>query len=112
MAGAERGVSTLGPPGEAGEPVLLPQGADASAAAGQHFVRIGLVADVPDDAVVRSREYGVQRYGQFDDTEAGAEVSAGDRHRVDDLGTQLVGELAQLVARQLLERLGSVDGIQ
>ena len=57
------------------------------------------------------RDYNAARAAYLR-AEASAEVSAGDRHRVDDLGAQLVGELAQLVARQLLERLGSVDGIQ
>jgi hypothetical protein len=41
-------------------------------------VRIGLVADVPDEPVVRRVEDVVQRDGQFDDAEAGAEMAAGE----------------------------------
>ena len=100
MAGAERIVLALGAAGEAGEAVLLAQGADAVAAAGQDLVRIGLVADVPDQAVVRGVEDGVEGDGQLDDAEAGAEMAAGHRDGVDHLGAQLVGQLAQLLARQ------------
>ena len=49
------------------------------------LVRIGLMADVPDDTVVRRVEHVVQRNRQLDDTKAGAEMAAGDRHRVDGL---------------------------
>ena len=48
MAGAERVVFALGALGEAGEAAALAQRADAVAAAGQDLVRIGLMADVPD----------------------------------------------------------------
>ena len=43
----------------------------------------------------------MQRDGQLDDAEAGAEMAAGDRDGVDRLGAQLVGELAELA---LVER--------
>jgi len=42
----------------------------------------------------------VQRHGQLDDAEAGAEMTAGNRHRVDQLGAQLVGELPQILLGQ------------
>ncbi len=54
MRGAERVVFALGALGEAGEAAALAQGADAVAAAGQDLVRIGLVADVPDQPVARA----------------------------------------------------------
>ncbi len=63
-------------------------------------MRIGLVADVPDDAVSRGVEHVVQGRGQLDHAQARAQVSAGDRHRVDGGGAQLVGGLAQLAFRQ------------
>ena len=56
MGGAERIVFALAPLGEAGEPAALSQGADAVAPAGQDLVRIGLVADVPDQPVGRGVE--------------------------------------------------------
>ena len=56
MRRAERVVFALGALGEAGQAAALAQGADAVAPAGQDLVRIGLVADVPDQPVVRRVE--------------------------------------------------------
>ena len=81
MRRAERVVFALGALGEAGEAALLAQRADAVAAAGQDLVRIGLVADVPDQPVVRRVEDVVQRDSQLDDAEPGAEMAAGVRRR-------------------------------
>ena len=52
MRGAERIVFALGALGETGQSAARPQGADAVAAIGQDLVRIGLVADVPNQAVL------------------------------------------------------------
>jgi hypothetical protein len=97
MRGAERIVLALAPPGEAAEAPALPKGADAVAPAGDDLVRIGLMADVPDQLVVRRVEHIVKRHGELDDAECRAEMSAGDRHRRDRLLAQLVGELRELV---------------
>src|SRR6185295_7076749 len=96
MRRAERVVLALGALGESGEPAAHAQGADAVAPPGEDLVRVGLMADVPDDAVVRRVEQVMQRDGQLDHAEAGAEMAAGDRYGVDRLLTQFVGELAQL----------------
>ena len=96
MRGAERVVFALGALGETGEPAAHAQRADAVAPPGQDLVRIGLMADVPDDAVVRRIEQVVQRDSQLDHAEPGAEMAAGDRDGVDRLLAQFVGELAQL----------------
>ena len=96
MRGAERVVFAFGALGEAGEAAALAQRADAVAPAGQDFVRIGLVADVPDQPVVRRVEDIMQRDGQFHHAEPGAEVTAGDGDRIDGFGAQLIGKLAQL----------------
>ena len=82
--------------GEARQAAALAQGADAVAAAGQDLVRIALVADVPDQDVLGRLEHMVQGDGQLDHAEAGAQVAAGDGHRVDGLGAQLVRQLTQL----------------
>ena len=112
MGGAERVVFALGALGEAGEPAAHAQRADAVAPAGQDLVRIGLVADVPDQAVVRRVEHIVQRDRQLDHAEPGAEMAAGDRDRVDGLLAQLVGDLPQLIrlkAPQIRRRLDLVE---
>jgi hypothetical protein len=82
--------------GEAGEPAGLAQGADALAPAGQDLVRIGLVADIPDQPVARRVEDVMQRDRELDHAQPRAEMAAGDGDRVDRLGPELVGELAQL----------------
>ena len=63
------------------------------APAGQDLVRIGLVADVPDQPVVRRVEDVVQGHGELDHAQAGAEMPAGHRDRVDRLLPQLGRQL-------------------
>ena len=77
MRRAERIVFALGALGETGQPAALAQRADAVAAAGQDLVRIGLVADIPDQPVVRRVEDVMQRDRQLDHAETGAEMPAG-----------------------------------
>src|SRR5271166_1032575 len=98
MRGAERVIVAFAALGEAGEPAALAQGADARAPAGEDLVRIGLVADVPDQAVGWRVEHVVQGNRELDDAEAGAQMPARRGDGVDGLGAQLVGELAQLGA--------------
>jgi hypothetical protein len=61
------------------------------------------MADVPDHPVVRRFENIVERDGEFDDAEPGAEMPAGDRHGVDQLGAELVGELMEILFRDLAQ---------
>src|SRR5690606_18486916 len=83
--------------------------ANAVAATGQDLVRVGLVADVPDDAVVRGVVQVVQGGGQLDHAQAGAEVAAGMPHALDQVGTQFVGDRAQLGRLQAAQVGGGVD---
>ena len=85
MRRAEGVVLALGAPGEARQPAGLPERPDAVAPAGEDLVGIGLVADVPDQPVVRRVEDVVERHRQLDHAEAGAEMAAGDRDRGDRL---------------------------
>ena len=112
MRRAERVEVALRALGEAGEPAALAQRADAVAPAGQDLVRIGLVADVPDQPVVRRVEDGMQRDRKLDDAEAGAEMSAGHGDRVDGLAAQLVGDLAKLGRRQAPQVGGPGDTVE
>src|SRR2546421_1532695 len=96
MGGAERVVAAFDAPGETGEPATLADSADAVAPAGQDFVRIGLVPDVPDEPVAWSIEDVMERDRQLDHAEAGAEMATGHRDRIDRLLAQLVRQLAQL----------------
>ena len=52
------------------------------AAPGQDLMRIGLVADIPNQAVFRGVEYGMQRDRQFDGAQIRRKVATGLRHRL------------------------------
>ncbi len=108
----ERIVIAFGPLGEAGQPAAGAQGANAIAAAGQDLVRIGLMADVPDQTVARGVEHVVQRRGQFDDAEAGAEMPARDRDGIDGLLAQFIGDLPDLVHFEPAQIIGGADCVE
>ena len=112
MASAEGVVFAFRALGEAAEAAALAQRADPGAPSGQDFVRIGLVADVPDDAVGGRVEHIVQRHRQLDDAEAGAEMAAGDRNRADRLGAQFVGDFGEVALLQPPQIGGRGDFIQ
>ncbi len=112
MGSTERIVLALGALGEAGQAVALAERADAVAAAGEDLVRIGLVANVPDEAVFGCVEHIVQRDRQFDHAEPGAEMTAGDRDGIDRFLAQLIGKLAQLAFLQPAKVARSFDQIE
>ena len=112
MGGAERVIFALGAFGEAREPAALAQRADARAPAGEDLVRIGLMPDVPDQAVARSVKHVVQRDCQLDYTKAGAEVAAGGRNGADCLGAQFVCELFEVARRQTAQIFGGLDFVE
>ena len=106
MTDAEGVVLALDPARKGGQAVLLAQGAHALAAAGEDLVRIGLVAHVPDQPVVRCVVDVVQGDGQFDHAEAGAEVPAGAADAVQQLLAQFVGKLFEFRLAQSAQLLG------
>ena len=67
------------------------------AAAGQDLVCVSLVADIPDEPVVRRVENVMHRDRQLDRTEARSRVAADARAGVDDELTNLVGDLLQVL---------------
>ena len=93
-------------------PLPMPQRADAVAAAGENLVRIGLMADVPDNPVPRGVEYVVQGDRELDHAETGAKVPAGDGDRIDGLGPQFVGDLPELAFLEPPEVVRGVDLIK
>ena len=112
MAGAEGVVFAFRALGEARKAAALAQRADAGAPSGQDLVRIGLMADVPDDAVGRRIEHVVQRDRQLDDAQAGAEMAAGHRNRADRLGAQFVGEPHELASFRFRRSAGESDAVE
>src|SRR5208282_3988753 len=95
-----------------GQAAALTQRANAVAPAGENFVRIGLMADVPDQPIDRRIENVVQRYSQLDHAEPGAQVAAGDRNGVDRLPPQLVRKLAQLAFFEAPEIAWNFDKVE
>src|ERR1700688_5018381 len=98
MSGAEGVVFAFGPLGEARKAATLTQRTHAPAPAGQDLVRVGLVADIPDDLVLRRIKDALQCDREFNDAETGAEMAAGDRNRVNKLHPQFIGRLPKLSA--------------
>ena len=92
MADAEGVVGAFVAAREAGDAILHAQARHAVAAAGEHLVRVGLVADVPDQAVVRRVEHVVQGDGQFDRAQVRRQVAAGLGHRFEQEGAQFLGQ--------------------
>ena len=112
MRGAERVVLALAAAGESRRPARHPQPAHLGAAAGEDLVRIGLVPDVPHDAVVRRVERVVQRDREFDGAEIRRQMTAGLRNRGDDERAELARELRQRTAVELAQRGGRIDLVE
>src|SRR5205085_3068649 len=111
MRRAETVVDALAALGETGKPAALPQRADAVAPPGDDLVRIGLMADIPDQFVAGGLEHVMTGNRQFANSQPRTEVASGHRHRRDRLLTKLVGELAQLRARKLSQIIGFVNPV-
>lgn len=96
MSDAEGVVFALGACRKGRKTSLLLDRVEPAAPAGQDLVRIGLMTDVPDDAVVRRPEHVVQRNGQLDRAKPRGEMTAARRDGIDQVCAQLVGERSQL----------------
>src|SRR5690606_2839385 len=98
--------------GEARKAAFLAQRPDTVAPAGQDLVRIGLMADVPQEAVVWRIEDVVKCDGQLHHTQTCAEMSTRLRDGVNRLGAQFRGELRKLMLLQSPQICGNANGIQ
>src|SRR5262245_19339842 len=98
--------------GEPGQSAALAERTDAIAPAGKNLVRVGLVADIPDQPVARRIEKVVQRDRQFDDPETGPKMTARHRNRADRLGPQLVCDLSKLLFVEAAEVRGVLDRVE
>ncbi len=94
------------------QPAVLADRVEPLAPPGQHLVRIGLVADVPDDLVARGVEQAVERDGELAGAQVGAEVAADLADHVDDQLADLLGHGLKLAVVQGLEVPGAVDPVQ
>ena len=96
MRRAERVILALRAFGEARKTAALTDGADPVAPTGNDFMRIALVAHIPDEAIIRRVEDVMDRSRQLNNAKPCAQMPAGHRHCVNHLSAQLIGELAQL----------------
>lgn len=88
---------------EAAQSMELSVGMETFATAREYLMGIGLVADIPHDAIFRGIEHIMESHGEFDDAETGAEVSGVLGALVDDELSEFRAELRQLLSRQLSE---------
>ncbi len=112
MRCAEGVVFALGSLRESGQAAAGAQGANAVTPAGQNFVRISLVTDVPDQLVIGRVKNVVKGHREFDDAEARAEVTAGDGDRVDRFSAQLIGNLLQVPCIDTAQISRTLDGVE
>ena len=112
MRCAERVVFALGTLGEAGKSAALTKCTDAVAPASENLMRVGLVADVPDQLVAGRVEHVVQGNGQFHDAEPGTKMASGFGHSIDRLATQFVGELAKLIGGEVFQVARKPDPVE
>ena len=94
------------------EAAVLLDGVQLLAAPGKHLVRIGLVADIPHQAVVRRVVDVVQGDGQLDGAQARREVAAARADRVNQEVTQLRRQRRELRDAQRMQVGGRMQGVQ
>src|ERR1700681_2451635 len=112
MRGAERVVFALRPLGEARKAAALSDGTDAVAAPGENLVGVALVADVPDQPVMRRVEDMVQRNRELHDAEAGAQMATGLGYRIDQVMAQLIGDLPKAVRIKIPQVFRDADLVE
>mmetsp|Transcript_17756 Transcript_17756/g.35810 ORF Transcript_17756/g.35810 Transcript_17756/m.35810 type:complete len:223 (+) Transcript_17756:1882-2550(+) len=112
VPGAEGVMLGLGAKSEARKAFFLTEGIHAVSTPGEDLVGVALVPDVPDDAVLRRREYVVKSRGELDDTHAGSEVPSGLGHGVDDVLAELLRKLLQLLHVEVLQVLWGSNHVQ
>ncbi|MNM38346.1 hypothetical protein D3C81_490960 [compost metagenome] len=114
-AGADRGrrvanrqhvIFTLSTPGKRVQAVFLADGGNPVATAGQNFMRVGLVANVPYQMIEGCVVNIVQCHRQFDGTQPGRKVAAGAADAVQQVLPQFVTQLRQALFWQRAEFIG------
>jgi len=112
MAGIEGIVLALGPFGETGKPVLLPQSVKITGSSGEKFMGVALMPHVPHNLVQGSLENPVQGYSQFNDPKIRRKVTAVPADHVYDAGTDFLGQGGELTEGQVSKIGRGMDPIQ
>ena len=109
MPSAHDVVLGLGDGAEGRKAAVLADRAQLVTAPGEDLVRVGLVADVPEDLVARRVEHAVDRDRQLAGAKVRAEVAADLADRVDDQLAHLLRDLLEVRVGQVVEVLRTVD---
>ena len=89
MSDTESVIDAFGPHRKGRKPAVLLDGVQLVAAARQHLMRISLVADVPDDAVIGRIEHVMQGDGELHRPQARGEVATARAHGLNQKIAQL-----------------------
>ena len=81
-------------------------------APGQDFVGIGLVAYIPDDAIMGGVVDVVQGHCQFNHAQPSTEMPPRLPHAIQQVGPQLIRQLLQLRDVQIVQRSALVDSVE
>ena len=109
---AEGVVGALGAGGERCQAVFLLDRPQAIAAAGQHLVRVSLMADIPDQTVIRCGVDIVQRHGELDRAESSGEMTAARGDGLDQVVAQFGADRAEFAGRERAQIMRGVDARQ
>jgi hypothetical protein len=102
VAGSERIILALGTLWETADPSVLAKRTELILTPGQNLVRISLMANVPDEAIMSGIEYIMQSYGEFNYAKAGGKMPAVFGNGAYDSGANFLSEFLQLLVRQIL----------
>src|SRR5262245_32603394 len=109
---AESVVFTLRALGKSGQTAAGSQRTNAITPAGQNLVRIGLVADVPDQLVIGCVKNVVKGDREFDNAEARTEMTAGNSNGIDCFRAQFIGNLLQVPRIDTAQISRTLDGVE
>ena len=112
VADAEVVVFAFAAFGETGEAAELAHGVHTVFAAGEDFVGVALVADIPNQMVVRRVVNVMQGDGEFDRAEVAGEVAAGFADGFEQEGADFAAQLRQFGGRELPQVGRQADGVQ
>src|SRR6185312_13613146 len=98
--------------GKSGQAAASAQRANTVAPSRQNFVRVGLMADIPDQLVIGCVKNVMESDRQFDDTQARSEMSSGDGDCVDGFGTQFIRNLLEVPCIDTAKVRRALDGVE
>lgn len=99
-------------PGETANPLIHTISMKLIAPAGQNFMGIRLMANVPDKFIERCFEHIVNGYGQFDRAKAGTQVTRISGNHLDDISAQFITQGLELLLAQPAKVSRRIDLLQ